>query len=411
MNLHLMREFEVFEGLGADVMDENNIKEEDEEDDATFRPAQANQLASNDIYYEMDKRNMKTTGFPDTDKEMLQRVFDAEFKNDLEEMRAKRREKQRKAAQQLGLQRRRLLMERTLQEEQDELSRNHQIGLMILHIKENMVRAQLRIDVNSISARSLAKAMWVNDTITCLDLSHNNLNDHAGCYLARILKQNNTLRKIELDNNKLGPKSCNAFGESLLVNTSLTYLSLDSNTIMTYHDQEGIKALSDAIRTNKSLTSINLFRTGISATGGVVLADGVEENDTLLFCDIGHNGIEMGDVKRIVDKLDDNLEGYEAAERRRRQDVVKEQKRQKNLDEVSEVTYTLHATVQFITLHATCHMPYDIRHTTYDIRHSRYAICYVSTTILNTYSLLLYPLPPTHCLFLCSDQEQGREPL
>ena len=49
---------------------------------------------------------------------MLQRAFDAEFKNDLEDMRAKRKEKQRKAAQQAGLMKRRLAMEKMLQEEQ-----------------------------------------------------------------------------------------------------------------------------------------------------------------------------------------------------------------------------------------------------------------------------------------------------
>jgi hypothetical protein len=115
-------------------------------------------------------------------------------------MKAKRREKRRKAAKQAGLQRRRLLMEKTLQEEQDELARSHQVGMMIELVKENMVNSSLRIEVNSVSARSLSKAMWANDTLTCLDLSSNALNDHAGSYLARILRRNSTLKKMELDN-------------------------------------------------------------------------------------------------------------------------------------------------------------------------------------------------------------------
>jgi hypothetical protein len=41
----------------------------------------------------------------------LQRAFDQEFKDDLEDMRIKRREKQKKAAQQAGLMKRRLAME------------------------------------------------------------------------------------------------------------------------------------------------------------------------------------------------------------------------------------------------------------------------------------------------------------
>ena len=254
-------------------------------------------------------------------------------------MRAKRKEKQRKAAQQLGLQRRRMLMEKTLQEEQDELAKSHQVSLMIDQVKDNLVKASLRIEVNSITARSLAKAMWVNDTITCLDLSSIDLNDHAGCYLARILKHNNTLRKIELDNNKLGPKACFAFGESLLTNTSLKYLSLDSNPIVTYQDQNGLRALSDALRMNNTLTSLNLWRCGISMGGGSTLASGIEDNNTLLFCDVGHNNIEIADVKRIIDKLDANLAAYEKAERKRRKDAVEDEKRQKNIEDIQEVIH------------------------------------------------------------------------
>ena len=39
----------------------------------------------------MDKRGIKTTGFPDTDREILQRAYDDEFKNEIEEMKAKRK--------------------------------------------------------------------------------------------------------------------------------------------------------------------------------------------------------------------------------------------------------------------------------------------------------------------------------
>jgi hypothetical protein len=268
---------------------------------------------------------------------MLQKAFDQEFKNDLEEMRAKRREKMRKAAQQAGLQRRRLLMEKTLQEEQDELARNHQIGMMIELIKENMVSTQLRIEVSSISARSLAKAMWANNTITCLDLSSNELNDHAGSYIAAILKRNYSLKKIELDNNHLGVKTCQAFGESLAKNTSLAYLSLDSNPLGNESDHTGIKYLSDALKVNKTLTSLNLWRTGISASGGSILASAIEENTTLLFCDIGQNNIQMVDVKRIVNQLDSNLRAFEAYERRKRQDMLTEAEKAERDQKIKEV--------------------------------------------------------------------------
>lgn len=289
----------------------------------------------------MEKRGLKTTGFPDTDREMLQKAFDEEFKNDLEEMKARKREKLRKQAQQLGLQKRRMLMEKTLQEEQDELAKNHQIGMIIDLIKENTVSTSLRVNLNSISARSLAKAMWVNDTITCLDLSSNELNDHSGTYLARILKRNSTLKKIELDNNQLGPKTCAAFGESLLLNKSLVYLSLDSNPIVADNDLSGLKALADSLKVNKTLTSLNLWRTGITETGGRTIASALEENDSILFCEVGHNPIHRGDVKRIYDKLDFNLAHYEKNERSRREKEKSNDEVRKKIEEKEEVSYFL----------------------------------------------------------------------
>ena len=36
---------------------------------------------------------------------------------------------------------------------------------------------------------------------------------------------------------------------------------------------------------------------------GSVLASAIEENDKILFCDVGHNPIDMIDQKRIADKL------------------------------------------------------------------------------------------------------------
>lgn len=248
---------------------------------------------------------------------MLQRAFDQEFKDDLEEMRAKRKEKQRKAAQQAGLMKRRLAMEQTLQEEQEELSRNHQIAVMIDLIKENMVDTKLRMQLNSVNARSLAKAMWLNHTVTCLDLSSNDLSDHSGSYLARILQKNTTLKKIELDNNRLGSKTCIAFGESLLTNKSLIYLSLDSNPLCN-GDTNGIECLSNALKSNNTLMNLNLWRTGINAKGGGILASAIEKNKSILCCDISHNDINLSDVRRIVNQLDSNLANYELFERKAR---------------------------------------------------------------------------------------------
>ena len=92
--MNLMRDFEDFEGNAEVEEPVNNsgaggatAPEEEDEDDENFRPINCSTLSSADIYYELEKRNIKSTGFPDTDREILQKAFDEEFKADLEDAR------------------------------------------------------------------------------------------------------------------------------------------------------------------------------------------------------------------------------------------------------------------------------------------------------------------------------------
>lgn len=48
-----MKEFEELEGLGNQVIDEVQNLTEDKDDDDSFKPANASQLSSNDVFYEV----------------------------------------------------------------------------------------------------------------------------------------------------------------------------------------------------------------------------------------------------------------------------------------------------------------------------------------------------------------------
>jgi hypothetical protein len=339
MDMSLMRDFEELEGLHMDnAVDENAVADDD--DDEGFAPVDVQSLSSADLYYELDKRGIKSSGFQDSDRETLQKIFNEEFQANLEVEKARRKEAKRRAQLQAGLQKRRMLMETTLQEEQDSLATNHQLSIQLELIRENSVGHTLRLDVGSVISRVLAKAMWANDTVTSLDLSSNELNDHAGAYLARILKRNNVLKKIELEDNLFGTRTATAFGESLKINTSLTYLSLDSNPLVQYipptllheemetkiADVSGIKAFSEALKVNKTIVSINLWRTGLSAPAGKLLADAMQFNDKLLFFEVGGNLVDAKDTKRLATKLTENLENYEMSERNSRKQAAEDAK-------------------------------------------------------------------------------------
>lgn len=333
----LMSDWEEMEGLANQAIDDSLLVVDDDNDE-TLKPINAASMSSADLYIEMEARKMVSTGFADSDRDKLQIALNHEFEDKLEEKKAERRNIKRRQIQQANLKKRRQLMEKTLQDEQDELVKNHQVAMMIDLVKDNLTADTVKIDVNSVSARSLAKAMWANNTITCLDLSNNNINDHGGSYVARILKRNNTLKKIELDNNQLGPKTCQAFGESLKINTSLRTLNLDSNPLTTDGaDYSGVEQLADALVTNTTLTYCNMFRCNISSKGGMALAKALNRNGTILFFDVGHNGIDACDMKEIANKLDGNLATFNDLERQRREDEkVENSKEQKRQDIINE---------------------------------------------------------------------------
>jgi Ran GTPase-activating protein (RanGAP) involved in mRNA processing and transport len=132
----------------------------------------------------------------------------------------------------------------------------------------------------------VAKALWDNKSLEALDVSHCSLDDIGGSYLARVLKQNSTLHKVEMGSNNIGPKTCKALADSLMVcpqipwltqcetlllcmltwtvrqvNTTLRHLDLQSTLLTAQgHDLSGWSAFCDMLRTNTSLTSLNLYR-------------------------------------------------------------------------------------------------------------------------------------------------------
>jgi hypothetical protein len=63
---------------------------------------------------------------------------------------------------------------------------------------------------------------------------------------------------------------------------------------------------------------LSLFRTNLTADCGSALATAIERNDTILFCDVGMNFVDAHDLKRLVDKCDENLLQYEQQQRYQR---------------------------------------------------------------------------------------------
>lgn len=331
MDSTLLNDFIELEGL-VDNFETLNIVDDDFDDDTSFQPVNARTLADKDVHSEMHARNIKLTGFMDTDREELQKSFNEEFKVAYEQNKLKRKEIKFREAQQANLAQRRILMMQSIQDEQDALVKDIQSSTLIDLIQRNAYsNSTLSMNIHSVAARVLAKALWENNTITCLNLSSVKLDDHAGMYLSRVLNRNKTIKKMELDNNFFSYKTCLGFADSLKINNVLVNLSLDSNPL--FHTENfsecisSFKAFCECLKLNTALKSLNLWRTGLNSSCGVLLADAIEKNNNILFCDIGHNTIDARDTQRITNHLDKNLKNYEILEReKRRENQIQKEK-------------------------------------------------------------------------------------
>ena len=54
----LVKEFEAFEGLSADHVVDEDLMMNNDEDDSAFQPANASQLSSGDVFYEVTTKHV-----------------------------------------------------------------------------------------------------------------------------------------------------------------------------------------------------------------------------------------------------------------------------------------------------------------------------------------------------------------
>ncbi len=86
MDNNAIKDFEELEGLSDVAVVDIDIDDQGGPDD-DLKPPNASTLPIADVIYEMERRNMKGTGF-DSDREKLQQVFDEEFAQAQEAMKA-----------------------------------------------------------------------------------------------------------------------------------------------------------------------------------------------------------------------------------------------------------------------------------------------------------------------------------
>ncbi len=274
--------------------------DESDNDDGTNLPIlDANSLTLKDLLHELESRGIHPRGFFADDAKNLQAALEMERKEYLESRRKERSERRQLERSKKNLERRKVLTDIALKEENEELRSNERIKEWFHLIQSKIVPTDCQIEVNDKSARSLARMLWGNRQITSLDLSNLNLSDTSGAYLARSLKNNKSIERLNLGDNHFTVKTCTTMAESLAANNSLKYLSLESNLLTSKEPLQVTKALVDMVKSSKSLKYLSLWRCNIGVEGGRMIVEAMSTNDTLTIVEYGYNAWDYSDIERL----------------------------------------------------------------------------------------------------------------
>ncbi|KAF9177180.1 hypothetical protein BGZ51_009033, partial [Haplosporangium sp. Z 767] len=117
--------------------------------------------------------------------------------------------------------------------------------------------------------------------------------------LAETLKTNTTLTTLDLGNNSIKDNGALALSDALKTNSTLITLNLGNNSI----GDKGAVALSDALKTNSTLITLNLRFNSIGVNGAVALSDVLKTNSTLTTLNLEKNSIGDNGAVALSDAL------------------------------------------------------------------------------------------------------------
>lgn len=271
----------------------------------------------------MIDRGIQPKGFYNDDAARLQEEFNREHVAEREARMQQRVQLAAKSYLRETVHRRRMEREKELREEVEEVAKSPQLEVWLELIKAGSSEVQplprqASLRLSSVGTRALCKSLAFNHSLHALNLSRNGLDDMAGKCLATMLRRNTSLQRLELESNNFGPATAKELADALTENESLQALNLESNPLTDDEkDFSGIAALGAMLASNRTLKTLNLWRTRLGTEGGKQIAMGLEKNTTLVCLDIGNNRIATLDGVKIDQRLSRNRVAFEASEQKK----------------------------------------------------------------------------------------------
>ncbi|CAE7466534.1 Nlrc3, partial [Symbiodinium necroappetens] len=206
----------------------------------------------------------------------------------------------------------------------------------------NFARSRFGVE----SGKAMGEALKTNSTVTSINLEHNNIRDEGAQAIAEALRSNSTLTNINLAWNRIDVEGGKAICEALKSNSTLTSINLKGNDDISEQvlaeiekrcpreeapeaakawtgrvrieelaerlnvhcnpnklsfehfrlDVETVQAISEALKSNSSLTHINFYNCYIGDEGAEAIGEALKTNSTLASINLEANdiGVEGG---------------------------------------------------------------------------------------------------------------------
>ncbi|XP_052053896.1 NLR family CARD domain-containing protein 3 isoform X3 [Apodemus sylvaticus] len=167
-------------------------------------------------------------------------------------------------------------------------------SLTTLDLRSNSIGPQ--------GAKALADALKINRTLTSLSLQSNVIKDDGVMCVAEALVSNQTISMLQLQKNLIGPRGAQQMADALKQNRSLKELMFSSNTI----GNRGAMALAEALKVNQCLENLDLQSSSISNTGVAVLMQALCGNRTLSSLNLRENSISPEGAQALAQALGTN---------------------------------------------------------------------------------------------------------
>ena len=171
-------------------------------------------------------------------------------------------------------------------------------------LKNNNSLQELDISDNKITSEGaikIAEAIKVNTTLKVLNINHNKISDDGVDAISDSLKSNNLLQELYMGYNEITSEGAIKIAEAITVNTTLKVLNINNNTF-----DNGADAISNSLKSNKSLQELNMSYNRIYSSGVIKIAEAIKVNTTLKVLNINGNTTSDKGADAISDSLKSN---------------------------------------------------------------------------------------------------------